>query len=239
MLFDGENSLNIYKATSMLLSGAPKAPVDVLFFHGRSFGDETGLFEIAGQMYRRDMIRKILVFNNEGERYGSNVPFEANLGKAEYRRRLRAQGILAKDIICPERQAFHTQQENDTFLEHSKKEGFRSGVILAQPHQVLRAMLGMLKAMQEQSYVMEVYAVAPKCTLWQEVVRGNQGLEEKRRVEHIGDELKRVYDYQQLGWLATFEELFIYLAKRENKTLRLGINRLNEDLKPPQGFTQV
>lgn len=213
----------LYQATVMVLSGRPKEPVDVLFFHNRSFGDYTNLFEMAGEMFRRGGIRFMAVTNNEGERFGSNVPFEANPGVTECIRCLtEEQHIPLENILHPETKAFNTRQENNTFLELSMQKGWTTGRILTQPHQLLRPTLGMIQAMYEARYQMAVYTAAPTQTPWQEIVRGNQGTDLKPRVQHISDELERVYRYQKSGELATFDQLFEYLKEREDGSLILG-----------------
>lgn len=219
---DLNNAAELYQATVILLSRKPQQSVDVLFFHNRSFGDYTNLFEIAGKMFRRGRIRFIAVTNNEGERFGSTVPFEANPGKTECIRILtEKQRIPTDKILIPEALAFHTRQENDAFLELSRQRSFTSGVILAQPHQLLRAMLGMIQAMDINGYLMKVYTAAPDYTDWQERVRGSQGQELKPRVEHILDEVGRVYGYQTSGQLASFERLFEYLNTRGSERFKL------------------
>lgn len=210
----------LYQATVMLLSGEPRQPVDVLFFHNRSFGDYTGLFEIAEEMFRRERVRFIAVTNNEGERVGSTVPFEANPGKTWCINNLLTQGIPIENISYPHAMAFHTRQENAAFLELSIQRSWTKGVILTQPHQLLRAMLGMVQAMEKTGYVMEIFTATPPSTPWQEEeVSGNQGLESKPRIDHIPDEWERVRKYQASGDLATFEQLFDYLEAREKGNL--------------------
>lgn len=219
LLEDPGEQLRIYQATVMLLSGQPQKPVDVLLFHNRSFRDYTNLFEMAEEMFRRGRVRFIAVTYNEGERYGSTVPFEANPGKTWNINNLLTRGVPIESIFCPDTMAFNARQENDAFLELSMQKSWRTGIILAQPHQLLRAMLGMVQAMNLRGYQMEIYTAAPVSTPWQEVVSGNQGLESKPRIDHIQDEWERVRKYQAAGYLATFEQLFDYLKTREEGNL--------------------
>lgn len=215
--------VKLYQATVMLSSDEPHQPVDVLLFHNRSYGDYTGLFEIARKMFEEGRVRFIAVTNNEGERFGSTIPFEANPGMTECIRLLtQEQKIPANRILYPESRAFNAREENSTFLELSRQNEWRTGVILTQPHQLLRAMLGMVQTMEQQEYQMGVYTTAPSSTPWQEVVRGNQGTDLKPRVEHIADELERIHRYQTSGELATFDQLLDYLEAREKGNLILG-----------------
>lgn len=235
-----EEEAKFYQATVMLLSGQPRNPVDVLFFHNRSFGDDTDLFEMAGEMFQAGRVRLIAVTNNEGERFGSTTPFEANPGMTYYIRHLtEEQQIPSEYILHPSTKAFNVREENDAFLELSSQNRWRSGIILSQPHQLLRAMLGMVQAMDERGYLMEIYTAAPISTPWLEEVHGSQGAERKPRIEHILDELERVYLYQDTGELAPFGQLFEYLEAREKGRLVLGplergSQRLAKDL--PEDF---
>jgi len=212
----------VNRANLVLLSNRPPHPVDALFLHMRSFGDYTGLYELAEEMARTQVVKFIAVSNNEGEKFGSTVPFEANPGKTECIRILTEEQKIPPDkILTPETMAHHTRQENDAFLKLSMQREFTSGVILAQPHQLLRAMLGMIQVMDMNKYLMKIYTAAPGYTDWQEKVRGSQGKEFKPRVEHIPDEVKRVYEYQIAGQLASFERLFDYLNARGSERFKL------------------
>ncbi|TSC63427.1 MAG: Uncharacterized protein G01um101493_436 [Microgenomates group bacterium Gr01-1014_93] len=129
--------------------------------------------------------------------------------------------------VAPERIHFNapgdtnTRLENENFLTLSREQGWTSGVIITQPHQLLRAMLGMINAMEKRSYWMEIYTTAPRFSPWLEVVKGSQGLELKPRVEHIKDEFNKIIEYMGKGDLASFESLGKYLEKRERGSLRL------------------
>lgn len=230
------NAAKLYQATVMLLSGRADKPVDVLFFHNHAYGDYTGLFEIAGETFHKGRTRFVAVTNNEGERFGSIVPFEANPGKTECIRRLtEEQRIPITSILLPETQAFHTRGENDTFLELSQQNNWLTGLILTQPHRLLRAMLGMLQAMEQGGYMMAIYTAAPNYTPWQEVAYGNQSIKSQPRFQNIAEELERVYQYLASGELASFDQLSAYLKARDDSSLILGSvekgsERLTRDL---------
>lgn len=215
------------RANLMLLSGQPGKAVDAIFFHDRAYGDFTNLFGMAARMYKSGIARFIATPNTDGARFGSDIPGEASPGKDWTVQQLLAQQIPLENIYHPRIPSHHTLEENSAFLDLSRNMGWRSGVILTQPHQLLRAILGMVYVMNETGYQMEIYTAAPDNTPWHEVTRVNQGIEEKPRIENIADELERVYDYQRKGDLATFEELLAYLKARER-----GSIRFTKDLPP-------
>lgn len=224
MYFKEGDLTNFYQATVRVLSDRPTNPVDVVFFHNRSYGDDTGLLTITRDILTEGKTRFIAITNNEGERYGSTIPFEANPGKTEHIRRLRIIGVPDAVIAVPDIKAFNAREENTAFLALAKKEGWTSGAILTQPHQALRTMLGAVQEMNQTGYMMRIFALAPDQTPWEEIVRGSQGLEEKPRWQHIEDELSRIILRQKTGELATFEELFAYWEKRARGSLRLHRN---------------
>lgn len=218
-----------YTANLMLLSGQAPNLVDAVFFHDRSFGDFTSLFEMAGRMYKTGVTRFIATPNTDGARFGGNIPGEASPGKIWTRGQLLEQGVPNEIILHPDSPSHQTREENNAFLELSMKMGWGSAIILAHPHQLLREMLGMVKAMNEAEYLMGIYTAAPTFTPWYEVIHVNQGIEFKPRIENIADELQRIREYLQRGALATIDELFVYLEARERGSLRF-----NRNFPPPQ-----
>lgn len=220
---DPNDEVRLYQATVMLLSGRADKPVDVLFFHNHAIGDYTGLFEIAGEDFHKENARFIAVTNNEGERFGSVVPFEANPGKTECIRILQEEQLIPiQSIPVPEMSAFHTRKENDAFLELSMRNNWTRGTILAQPHRLLRATLGMLQAMERSRYMMAIYTTAPNSTPWQEMAYGNQSIKLQPRFYNIKEELDRVYRYQASDELASLDQLIDYLEARDTGKLLVG-----------------
>lgn len=217
--------VKFYQATVIVLSDRDvPTNLDAVFFHNRSYGDDTNLPRLAAEIIRMGRARFIAVTNNEGERFGSDIPYEANPGKTYYIDRLLSIGVPTYTIVVPERPAFHAREENKAFIELSEQKGWKSAIILAQPHQLLRSMLGAVQEMNQSGYMMMLFAAAPDFTNWQQIVRGSQGLEEKTREEHIQDEFGRIIRYQKSGELATFDELSEYYRAREKGSLRLGRN---------------
>ncbi|OGE32340.1 hypothetical protein A3D83_03540 [Candidatus Daviesbacteria bacterium RIFCSPHIGHO2_02_FULL_41_10] len=218
-------ALELYQSTVRVLSSAPRSPVDVIFFHNRSYGDATGLFDIIYESIKTGTAEFVAVTNNEGERFGSDVPHEANPGKTEYIRQLLTLGIPEERIKIPKLEAYHTRQENTAFLNLAKEQRWTIGAILTQPHQALRTMLGAVQAMEETGYPIYLYVLTPRDTPWQEVVKGNQGIEEKPRWQHIEDECVRsLSTYQVTGELASLSTLLAYLNARDNKLLDLEVH---------------
>lgn len=204
---------NIYLSTIMLLSDRLSARADALFFYSRSHGDDENLFELVSDLYKKKIVENVLVTDSDGRRVDGNVPGEAWPGKEDWMRRLSEIGINKMQLSG---EAYHTKSETNAFLTTMKENNWKSAVIVAQPHQILRAMLTVVKSMSENNNWIRVYTMSPKSTSWSVEVFGSQGKKKMPRKYHINEEFDRIIRYQQSGDLASFDELFSYLSKREN-----------------------
>ncbi len=213
--------IDLTRATVVLLSDFPPISVDAIFFHARSYFDagKQDIFKVAADMIREERARYIVLADSEGERVGETTPRMAYPGKSLWTDRLVRLGVKQEQIIYSSHlegeKGFHTRTESDAFLETARQRGFKSAVLLTQPHQVVRAMLGTVRVINERGLSINVWCMFPQLTDWNKRVMGSQGNELKPRIEHIEDEIKRIFTYQKEGALATFDELFEYLKKRD------------------------
>jgi len=206
-----EKALQLYQATNLLLSDYPRIPVDALFFHGRAHKDDDhALFNLAAQLYHQGTINTIVLVGTEGERFEGKTPGEAWPGKTAWTKRLQERGV-ERIVYSPP--AYHARQDDDAFLAASKDQGWKRAVALTHPHQLVRAMLGMVKVMQEEDYWMVVYGLAPQTSDWHKQVFGSQGQNLMPRFGHIELEFDRILRYQEKGHLASFDELFDYILR--------------------------
>ena len=153
-----------------------------------------------------------MINGSEGEEFGGSKPGVAWRGRSKWEPELIELGV--KDIIWSPAVG-HTREEADAFLKIARERRWKRVAVLTQPHHLPRVFLGMLKAMEELKYSMQVYGVAPKSCDWNKVVRGSQGAEELPRVQHLEQEFDKIQDYQEKGDLATLDEMFEYLEQRE------------------------
>lgn len=216
--------INLACATVKLLSDFPPKPVDAIFFHGRSYFDagKRDLFQMAVDMINDGKSKYIVMLDSEGQQVGSTIPKVSYPGKTLWTDRLVGMGVgIEKILYSPplgDNTGFNTKTEGNSFMELSKEKGFKTAVILAQPHQIVRAMLGYVRSMIDQfDQHFDLWCAHPQSTDWQKKVKGSQGMELKPRSKHIEDEIKRIFAYQAKGDLASFSELFQYLDKRDSK----------------------
>lgn len=204
---------DLFVATVMLLTDSVPDKVDALFFYSRSFGDDNGLFEIVFDQYKKNKDQIVLLNSSDGRKEGGTTPSEAWPGKDIWIKKLIGLGV---DNIVLAAETANTKAESYAFLEKSKELGLTSAVVIAQPHQLVRAMLTLVKAMSESNIEMDIYCLCPHATSWQKEVFGSQGEKRMERRQHIVEEFSRIIKYQQKGDLAIFRELFSYLSKRKN-----------------------
>jgi len=201
--------IELIEATIRLITDKVTA-VDTIFFHARAEGDDVGLFELVSRLYHDGFVRHSVLIN--GSKSGTLEPggtVHSYPGVIAYRRRLEELNVHTV-VASP---AFNTLEENFSFLKAAKTRGWRSAIIIAQPHQLLRIFLGALKIMEKENYLMVLYAVCPSQVDWLKEVYGSQGQKFIPRYGHVTEEYKRIEKYQAKGDLATTDELLQYLNK--------------------------
>lgn len=210
----------IIKATTMVLGDFPPQPVDVVFLFSKSFEDTPALIQLSADIISNRISKRILLANQNGEKWKQAVKYEANPGKEYYIHELAKRGISKEKIILcsnPNKVhvGFNTREESDAFLMKSFKSGYKTAVLVTQPHQMLRAVLGTLKTIIDKKYNINLWCAVPNHVDWFKKAGGSQGLEVKPRIDHILDEAKRIIKYQEKGDLSSFTEFFKYYSKKQ------------------------
>lgn len=209
----GEKLAEFREAFEMVLQDKPTEPVDAIFFHAMSYGDDDEMFPLAASYLREGKAKYIVVNGSNGRGFYDPTPGKAWAGKEDYARRLKELGVT-EDQIKVSKPGLHTRQQNDFYLDLAKDNGWKTAVTLNQPQQLLRAQLGQIKVMEEKGYWMRVYAAYPEPWDAAKVVRGSQGEEQERRWKKIGKDYDRILTYQKQGMLVSFDEFFDYMKKR-------------------------
>lgn len=216
--------IDLRKITDVLLKDRPPKPVDAIFLFGRSYFDagKNDIFHEAANLIKEGKARHIFISDSEGQRVGGTTPREANPGKTLWTDRLVRLGVNRNQIVyCPNavpgELGFHTKTEGDAFLNMAANLNLGSAVVLTQPHQIARAMLGVVKTINDTGQEIDVWCMAPDSTDWNKRVMGSQGKELKPRRDHVPDEIDRIFKYQKEGYLASFDDLYAYLDKRDSR----------------------
>lgn len=201
------------RALSIALNDPPTEPVDAVFLHPLSHGDDNEMFPLAAKLLKSGRARFVVINGSEGQAIGDPTHGKAWAGREEYIRRLKEVGVNQEDQIIVAGPGLHTRENNDVFLNVAKEKKWKTAVTLNQPQQVLRATLGQIRTMERYPYWMRLYSIFPEP--WDaKKVFGSQGAEEVWRHKLLGDEYNRIKTYQAKGDLATFEEFFAYIKKR-------------------------
>ncbi|MDP3769582.1 MAG: hypothetical protein U1A25_01390 [Candidatus Sungbacteria bacterium] len=208
-----ENTLGSQGIQAITVLSSDEAPeeTDTIFFHARAWGDDDGLFDLAKQLYHTNRAKTVSINGGCGGPPGNTVMGENWPGWEHYQSELKKLGI---GVICATNTALNTKEENEAFLKFAIYKRWRSAIILGQPHQLLRAFLGIIASMRDHLYWMRIYAAAPKATDWTKELHGAYNVPPAPRFNHILQELERVALYQAKGDLASFNELFTYLGMR-------------------------
>lgn len=225
---------DLEKVTDLVLKDRPTKPVDVAFFFGRSWFDaeKQGVYQLTVDLYKQGLIKKIAIYGSEGQRFNETGPemlepydhLQINRlnrsvapPKGFAKARFIKMGIPEEDIILttlPDPTKNNTIEESKGFLQASKEYRWTSAVVIANQHQLLREILGLIALMDRKSEHMDIYSAAPANPDWQRKVRGAQGEHHAPRKDHVLLEIQRIKTYQEKGDLASFERYFDYLKSR-------------------------
>ncbi len=195
---------------AVLATGYYPLVSDALLFHTRANGDDAGLFPLAVQLYNGCCVRTVALNGGDGRKFGGTIPGEANAGVEVYRQTLCNMGVPPEKMVISS-PADHTKQENDAFLDLAITHGWKSAIIIAHLHQLPRAVLGMLKSMDDHSHLLRIYTAFPSPDDWFRPTRGSQGEARARRLDDIAVEREKIPGFQAKGDLASYERLFTYI----------------------------
>ncbi|QQG40414.1 MAG: hypothetical protein HYV37_02475 [Candidatus Levyibacteriota bacterium] len=210
----------------MVLNDRPTEPVDAALFFGRSWFDaeKTGVYQLMKDFYDQGMIKYIVLYGGDGQKFGETVPDVAAPGKRFARDRLVKMGVPNESILDSE---LEDQTENNTLEEGRgmlnlvRSRGWSRVVAVANEHQLLRATLGLIPMINNsEGEQIDLWTAAPHDTNWNKRVRGAQGEHFGPRSDHIILENNRVRQYQEKGDLASFERYHAYIQNRDQ---RIGI----------------
>lgn len=212
--------LDLEKAYNLLCKDKPTEPCDILYFFGRSYFDapKHGFYQIGVDLYNQGVVKKIIVPGTEGERFGETTSGMAHPGKTFMKKRLVRMGVADKNVVFS-KPGFNTKEEGDAFLDYSTQNNLYRVISLTNPHQIVRAMLGLVRTINNNHSSIDVYAAVPDPNHfdWGRMVKGSQGQKFEPVFKHFYEELSRISLYQQKGDLASFEELFNYLNTRDSR----------------------
>lgn len=192
----------------------PTAPQPVAFVFSRCPGNwedeptaNEGLLSLAADLHRSGLARRIAIPGTGADRGPETTTYQ---GCTVWGRALEALGVPREALVLVPGEGAHTRTEGDDFVRLARERGWRDALILMNPHETLRVMLGLLVSFRLFDHPMRATPVTPAATDWNRVVYGSQGALELPRAHHILEEARRVVGYQAKGDLASLDDLDRY-----------------------------
>lgn len=199
----------------------------VVFVPGRAQGDweahqkGEGLLERAADIYKNTPYYRLSAVvipghdgsYRDGERVATGYPgFEA------WKTALQKLDVHAEAVVsCVVREGYekitHTREETGGFVLRAKERGWTYAVVLAHPHQLPRVFGCLLRSFEEIGYYLTAVPAIPESVSWLRPVYGSLGAEQLSRYAHIDEELKRIAQYVENGWMAPLDQIRNYLLK--------------------------
>ena len=208
------------KAQEMVLSDRPTKPVDAAIFFGRSWFDaeKSGVYQLLVDFYRSGKAKYIVIYGSRGQRFGDTKPNAVAPSHGFARARLVKMEVADDSIInAPliDSTKNNTLEQGKAFLRTAGEYNFKNLVVIDNPHQLLREMLGLIATIDKQEeFHPQIWTAAPTSTDWQKRVMGAQGEHLGPRSDHIDLENGRIRKYQDSGDLASFQRFFDYVNTR-------------------------
>lgn len=193
--------------------------VDAIFVFGRADrewemtpGNE-GILQTAADLFQKKVAPRIVIPGYLGNPDGrGGVILTAYPGWKIWVRALMGHQVPRKNIFTTEGQeGTNTKTEGNDFVLAALHHKWTSAVVVTHPHQMLRAMLGLVRTMEQMDYWLNILPICPSQINWADPVFGSQGEKCLLRHQHIDEEWERIPRYQEQGDLVTFEELEVYL----------------------------
>lgn len=210
----------MYRLMVLMMGRFPRQPVQATFVFGRAQRDyeategDSGILETTAELYHQKLTQFLSFPGTKGKLAVDGVTVSTTYpGPEVFGQRLQELGVPVDQIAPTAEAPPHTRGDSDAFVGLAKDHGWSTAVVIMHPHQVLRAMLGILKSFEKHAYPMQVLPVCPRCVNWSKNVYGSQGALLLKRHEHIHQELDRILRYQEKGDLASFKELNSYLSR--------------------------
>ncbi len=159
------------KAQKMVLNDRPTQPVDAALFFGHSWfdGEKWGVYQLMVDLYKTGMVKYIVLYGSHGQRFGDTIPNVVAPSKDYARDRLVKMGVPDVHIInseLPEPTKNNTPSEGEGFLNTAQEKGWHSLIAIANPHQILRATLGLVTLINKQQRPFDIWSAAPTNTNW-------------------------------------------------------------------------
>ncbi len=217
----------LYTCACLLQGNWPKGSgAEVAFLPGLAVDNwqenevDDGILETAAAL-QPIFVRRIAIPGNEGTfREGASGPrsetgypggsvWKAELSKLQVPE--SAVVLYAEGNCGPDGLSWNTRSESDDFLRVACERVWTRAVVVTTPSHILRVLLTLVKALIDREQKMQLFSVTPRSVSWEKRAYHSQGIQQLPRVEHIGEEWRRIAPYRENGSLCSFQELADFL----------------------------
>lgn len=198
--------------TRVMIDTFPKGVVaNAAYLFGETADNELSSLEAASLVWKSGKVKNIAIC---GEGAVAGYP-----GFEDWKEKLIKFGIPAEKII-----GIHvasefppsTHAEALGLVRFAKKEGWKTIYIIAPPLHQLRAFVTTITEVLKENPDLLVYSFPGVAQNWEKRVVHSQGIQEGRREDLVGEELKKMEGYYQKGDLVSGEEVLRYLDRRDD-----------------------
>jgi len=196
--------------TRVLCDSRPDTPVDGAYLYCQTEDSQQAVFQAAVSCLEKSCTTKVLVLQSTAK---SGYPGFDKWCECLQKTGLSSEQIEGVDI--GETVTLNTLIESEALVRFALTRGYRSILVIAPPFQQLRAFMTAVTVALREYPQLRIYSYPAVAMPWQEEVLHSQGTLRAIRSELIHAELERINIYQNKGDLALFEQVLVYLNKRE------------------------
>ncbi len=205
------NQINLTSlAVRVLLDTPAPTPSDAAYLFAQTI-DNTPSVMATGLALLKSGATKRLLISGCGELSG--YP-----GAKAYAEDLARLDVLPEQILSvppPDAEIMHTTNESQALLRFAEQKRFTRLHIVASPLHQLRAFISSVSAVLKAKAPIALYSIAGIPLPWLDVVLHSQGKTQGSREDLVSGELERIARYRAFGDLASDDEVWSYLGRRD------------------------
>lgn len=211
-------ALDFMKAMALVLCDKEKES-DAILLHSRDDA-ESEMAQLVASAYNRGRAPLVVVNGTTRKQWNGILGGDFFGGYEMWEERLRERRV-PRHVILSTPFACTTTMEAHWFVTMAQENRWKRITISALPYQMLRCFLTVIRVMQlVDANDLDVYNLTLPSLDWRVcapefMMRGE--VERRDRVGHLTGEYERIINLWRRGEIATLEEMFAYLERRDRK----------------------
>lgn len=203
-----------------VMSDAPTAPMDVGVIHGLSkeMYKAGNLFNHAGELLHREVIRRLAIVGGDGSPTGKHAPGVAWIGRKDTLLNLQKTFDifdLPLDKVLTTDPITNSKEEALAIVHLCEEHEWKSAGSISVAYHGGRMLPYMVAAMKESGYWINYRMLPPPQTDWFMEILGSQGAAMTNCFESAITDAVKIEDHIRKGFAAPFDEVIQYLRHRE------------------------